>query len=151
MLFWKEYHDFQVLSIWASLRTTVHMCLWLGLHTAYMHYNFIFLPDKWPSIYIDQHFIVYCRNTMDFQVLSIWASLGMMVYSIRFLPALFEILPFRKYPVGSLPLTTVFPQIWAPLAFHYQCSMLPTQEGCFAMLISPLGRACFFSRTWALL
>lgn len=53
MLFWKEYHDSQVLSIWASLRTTVHMCLWLGLHTAYMHYSFIFLPEKWPSIYIE--------------------------------------------------------------------------------------------------
>lgn len=44
MLFWKECHNLQVLSIWASLRTTVHMCLWLRLHMAYI--QCYFFPSK---------------------------------------------------------------------------------------------------------
>lgn len=52
MLFWKEYHEFQVPSIWASLRTIVHTCLWLELHIAYLQHSYIFLLGKLLSIFM---------------------------------------------------------------------------------------------------
>lgn len=80
-LFWKEHQDFQGLSIWARLRTTIPTCLSLGLHTASIQHSFIFSSKIVLNLYDIKYINILQYITGGFrcfpagQACGVWESL----------------------------------------------------------------------------